>query len=294
MTHRIGEVIDKKRRENGLDRLAEGHGEEKHDGVAVDAAKKLLHGDPVRILVRRSAVIGLDEVRNDQHTDDHQAAIRNGGDGVAGMDVGKPIEKLCPDSAEDESRDGGHLRRGGHDHDAVLCRFAKGIEQGAVGDPHGVVATVATEIGNGKNNGGERLAQMEIRKENDRAYGADNAAHDDPRTVLAALELRLIDHDAGSKHGCDLDPLHGRIDRRSSQHWQTQHVRQIVHEVIRDKEVEKGEAELAETVAVGKQLADGFLLCRHGIDPPKNTAILPLPIRFLRVSRTCYAFLAAF
>ena len=110
---------------------------------------------------------------------------------------------------------------------------------------------------------------MEIRKENDRAYGADNAAHDDPRTVLATLELRLIDHDAGSKHGCDLDPLHGRIDRRSSQHWQTQHVRQIVHEVIRDKEVEKGEAELTETVAVGKQLADGFLLCRHGIDPPK-------------------------
>ena len=62
MTHRIGEVIDKKRRENGLDRLAEGHGEEKHDGVVVDAAKKLLHGDPVRILVRRSAVIGLDAI----------------------------------------------------------------------------------------------------------------------------------------------------------------------------------------------------------------------------------------
>ena len=70
------------------------------------------------------------------------------------------------------------------------------------------------------------------------------------------------------------------------------------------KEVEKGEAELTETVAVGKQLADCFLLCRHGIDPPKNTAILPLrqryrgtaplPVRFLRVSRTCYAFLAAF
>lgn len=112
MTHRIGEIIDKKRRENGLDRLTEGHGEEKYNGVAVDAAKKLLHGDLVRILVRRGAVIGLDEVRNDQHTDDHQAAIRNGGDGVAGMDAGKPVEKLCPDGAEDEPRDGGHLRRG--------------------------------------------------------------------------------------------------------------------------------------------------------------------------------------
>lgn len=55
MTHRIGEIIDKKRRENGLDRLTEGHGEENTMVLRLMPRKKLLHGDLVRILVRRGA-----------------------------------------------------------------------------------------------------------------------------------------------------------------------------------------------------------------------------------------------